>query len=169
MISTRLFRALGSLFLVLVGSTLLSGCLTVQYKEYIYTLAPDGKGTGRIIFHDIRSMDEEADNSVADYTKLVNEYIKGKEFEEQNPLFTNVKKRLYEDKGRLMGEITFEFLTPEDVGLYRYKGEGPWMYHTEAMNNLSSERYDTTNGNHGGDRMPAVSYTHLTLPTICSV
>jgi hypothetical protein len=158
----RLIRSLGLLLLVAAGSTLLGGCLTVQQKEYIFTLKPDGKGTGRIIFHDIRSMEEEGDNSVADYTKLVNDYIKGKEFDESNPLYSNIKKRLFEDKGRLMGEITFDFETPEDVGLFRYQGKGPWMYYTEAMNNLSSERYESSNGTLGGEKMPVLFWEEKT-------
>lgn len=156
MLPARIVSSLRLLLLVVVGSSLLGGCLTVDQKEYIFTLTPDGKGKGRIIFHDIRSMDEESDNSVADYTKLVNDYIKGKEFDEQNPLYTNIKKRLYEEKGKLMGEITFDFETPDDVGLFRYQGKGPWMYYTEAMNNLSSEQYASTNGVRGSDRMPVI-------------
>ncbi|HVZ39551.1 MAG TPA: hypothetical protein VHI13_09760 [Candidatus Kapabacteria bacterium] len=147
--------ALSALLLFL--SVAAAGCLSADHKEVILTVKPDGSGSGRVVFHDIVSMEEGGkDVSVADYTELISTYYKGRKFEDYYPQYSNFKKRLFEEDGKLSGEITFDFGNYEDAGLFRYKGQGPWMYHVGVKSEFAAERYDTSNGTLGGETMPVV-------------
>ena len=151
--------------IAVLASTAVSGCLMVANKEYLFRVRPDGSGQGRITFENISSVQEneaEQDQAIKDYTQLLNEYLKGRKFEGENPAYQNVKKRLYEQDGKLYGEVTFDFLTYEDVGLFRLNGAGPWMYHTGALNGASIEQLDTSNGTYGGAHMPVVFWNEAT-------
>ena len=158
-------RALLLAVAALASASLLGGCLTAEKKEYVYTLKSDGSGTGRILFRNIGSADEQeagTDNSTADYTQLINDYLKGTKFEDQHPSYTNVRKRLYEHGGQLHGEITFDFESYEQIGLYRHNGSGPWMYYAGSLEGISVEQIDTTNGSFAGARMPVVFWPEKT-------
>ena len=134
-----------------------SGCLTAERKELIFTVKPDGSGSGRITFYNIMSVEEEGkDASLGDYTELINRYLKGTKFEDFYPLYMNLKKRLYEENGRLNGELTFDFGHYEDVGLYRYQDKGPWMYFIGVKSDFGVERYDTSTGTVPSEQMPLV-------------
>ena len=153
------------LLTLLLSSLSLGGCLMVEGKEYLFLVRPDGSGQGRIRFENISSVQEsetEQDQATKDYTQLVTEYIKGKKFEEENPAYYNVKKRLYEEDGKLFAEVTFDFASYEDVGLFRLNGAGPWMYHTGTLNGITVEQFDTSNGTYGGATMPVVFWNEGT-------
>jgi len=144
---------------VLIASVSLGGCLMVEKKEYQFLVRPDGSGQARIIFENISSAQEndtDQDHATKDYTRLLTDYVKGKRFESDNPSYYNVKKRLYEEDGKLNGEVTFDFLSYEDVGLYRLEGAGPWMYHVAGRSGATVEQFDTSNGVFGGPSMPVV-------------
>ena len=66
----------------------------------------------------------------------------------------NVKKRLFEENGMLIGEIAFTFDSLAAVRLFRYDEESPIMYF--AGNPLSSEQLVETDGAFGRDWMPVV-------------
>ncbi|MBC8145281.1 MAG: hypothetical protein H7X80_06815 [bacterium] len=152
------------LLLVASGITM-TGCLMIERKEYLFLVREDGSGQGRIMFDNIASVQEsetDQDQATKDYTQLLNEYIKGKKFEEENPSYMNVKKRLFEKDGKLHGEVTFEFLSYEDVGLFRLDGVGPWMYHTGVLNGVTVEQLDSSNGTYGGARMPVIFWKEPT-------
>jgi hypothetical protein len=150
-------RLLAAVLLSLACASLFGGCLTAERKEYHFTLRPDGSGTGTITFLNIMSDDEESKNvSAKDYAGLVTDFYKGKKFEEQNPSYSNVRKRLYEKDGKLNAEITFDFLSYEDAGLYRHEGKGPWMFFSGSSAAMTVEHYDTANGTYGGERMPVI-------------
>jgi hypothetical protein len=135
----------------------MSGCLTAERKEYQFHVNPDGSGTGTITFYNLMSADEESKNmSAKDYQGMINDFYKGKKFEEQNPAFGNVRKRIYEKDGVLNGEITYDFLNYEDAGLYRYQGKGPWMYYPASPGSMSTEHFDSTNGQYISDRFPII-------------
>jgi hypothetical protein len=158
-ISLRLSSRLYVPFVALVASLSLVGCLTVESKEYHFLVRADGSGQARIVFENIASVQEgdaEQDQATKDYTTLLTEYVKGRRFESDNPAFTNVRKRLFEQDGKLFGEVTFDFLSYEDVGLFRLNGAGPWMYHTGAQSGMTMEQFDTSNGTFGGPKMPVV-------------
>jgi hypothetical protein len=141
----------------LLCSILLGGCLTAERKEYRFVVRPDGSGTGQVTFFNIMSTEEDGRNvSARDYHDLVVGFLKGNRFEERNPALGNVRKRLFEKDGRLNGEITFDFLSYEDVGLFRYKGTGAWMFYPTGSTSLMSGEYENSNGEFGGEKMPVV-------------
>jgi hypothetical protein len=144
-------------------SLLLGGCLTAEQKEYHFLVKPDGSGSGELVFHNIMSLEEDGTNkSAQDYYELVTSFLKGTKFEEQNPALGNVRKRLFEKDGQLQAEVLFDFLSYEDVGLYRYQGTGPWMFHPSTSSKFSSETFQSSNGEFAGDKMPVVFWPETT-------
>lgn len=167
-------RYLPALFLALFSALAMAGCLTAEKKEYKIKLNPDGSGTGTITFYNIVSAEEDSsDVSVRDYTELVNQYLKGKKFEDGHPAYTNVRKRLYERDGKLTGEIIFDFSSPDLVGLYRYKDKGTWVYYmgySSSANDMSVEKFESSSGEPAGDRIPLIFWpegtTDFTVTTL---
>ncbi|MEP7220196.1 MAG: hypothetical protein ABI876_14830 [Bacteroidota bacterium] len=150
--------------LIAACSLALSGCLTAEYKESIYRVRPDGSGSGVITYYNVTSsLEEGKDNSVHDYNDLVSKYIKGTKFEDNYPLLLNLKKRLVEREGKLVGEITFDFAHYEDVGLYRYQDKGPWMYFIGSTSEIAVERFDSSNGAGPTSQMPVVFWPDTTM------
>ena len=146
----------------------LTGCLTVGEKEYQFKLLTDHSGTAVIRFIDIGSESEDTtDTSREDFDHLIEFYLRGTEFEEQNPGFRDVRKRLYEDEGRLVGEIQFAFDSLETVKLFRFDGKSPYMYYVGT--DFVSEELAETNGIYDSNIMPVVFWpsgtTEFTLRT----
>lgn len=140
----------------------MSGCLTSEFKELRITLNDDGKsGKGSVLFTDISS--EQGDDTVSvateDFNSLIADYVDGKSFETANPGLENIRKRLFVQNGKLMGEITFEFDDISAVGLYRHKGEGQYLYYTLADGYFTSGQYASSNGSYGGEKMPIVFWS----------
>lgn len=132
-----------------------AGCLTVESKEYRITLRPDLTGEATITFVNILSESEDtSDVSADDFTQLIQFYYEGAQFEEDNPGFRNVRKRLYERDGKLMGEVAFSFDSIAAVRLFRYDADSPFMYF--AGSPLSAEELVETNGTRGPDWLPVV-------------
>ncbi|MER3524697.1 MAG: hypothetical protein C4326_11730 [Ignavibacteria bacterium] len=141
-----------SLFLALVA---LNGCLTVEYKEYRFTLKNGQPGEATIRFINILSeSDDTTDITRDDFQTLLETYLSGNKLERDNPGFRNMKKRLYEDKGMLCGEISFTFDSLSAVRLFKFDACSPYMYY--ASNPLSSETLVETNGIVGEQWMPIV-------------
>jgi hypothetical protein len=153
------------LFLLLFSSLLMGGCLRAERMETTFTVKPDGSGTARIVYENFTSAQDSADaedRMTEDYTELINGFLKGNDFEERNPSYLNVKKRLYEEDGKLNGEITFEFASYEDVGLFRLDNKGMWMFYPGQGGHPDMERFDSANGRFGGNRMPVVFWPEET-------
>src|SRR5258706_16058896 len=97
----------------LLAFVFLSGCLSAEHKETRITLNDDGKsGSGKITFTNIVSEPDDStkDNSKDDFNKsLITEYYQGRKIEEANKGIKNVKKRLFLDGDKLMGEVTFDY------------------------------------------------------------
>ncbi len=147
-------RLLGFL-LVLSTAALFSGCLTVETKEYLIKLKNGQSGEATIRFINILSeSDDTTDITQEDFQTLIETYVRGNKLERDNPGFRNVKKRLYEEKGVLCGEITFTFDTLSAVRLFKFDKDSPYMYY--ASNPLSSETLVETNGILGELWMPVV-------------
>lgn len=147
----RLVQLLGLASLVIS----LSGCLTVEFKEYYIKLKNGQSGEATIRFINIVSeSDDTTDITKDDFQTLIETYMNGNKFERDNPGFRNVKKRLYEEKGMLCGEITFTFDTLATVRLFKFDKDSPYMYY--ASNPLSSETLIETNGIVGEPWMPVV-------------
>lgn len=131
------------------------GCLTVAEKEYHFKLLTDHSGTATIRFIDIGSESEDTtDTSQEDFDHLVVYYLRGTQFEEQNPGFHNIRKRLYEDDGKLVGEIQFTFDSLEAVNLFRFDAASPYMYYVGT--DFFSEELAETNGIYKRDIMPVI-------------
>ena len=74
---------------------LLSGCLTVETKEYHIKLKNDTSGEAAIKFINILSeSDDTTDITKDDFEQLIDLYLSGNKLEKDNPGFRNVKKRL---------------------------------------------------------------------------
>jgi len=63
-----------------------------------------------------------------------------------------IQKRLYIEDGKLCGVIAFEFDKYSDVGFYRYKGKGPFMF----FFNAGDETFIDSNGELAGENFPVV-------------
>lgn len=111
------------------------------------------------------------DVSAQDYGELVNTYVLGNRFDETNPELRNVKRRLYEENNVLNGEVTFDFDALSAVGLYRYQGRGPYMFHVGARSDVATERFESSNGMLGTERMPVVFWpdTARTFTIVASI
>ncbi len=143
-----------TLILVFTAVTL-TGCLTVETKEYRIKLRSDHSGEATIKFFNILSeSDDTTDIAADDFQQLIEFYLEGSQLEKENPGFRNVKKRLYEDDGVLVGEVTFAFDSLNAVRLFRYETSGPLMYF--VGNPLSSEQFIESNGTRGPDWLPVI-------------
>jgi hypothetical protein len=156
----RFFRA-ETYLLLLITAIFFSGCLSADHKETRLTLNADGKsGSGKIIFTNIVSEPDDStkDNSKDDFNKsLITEYYQGRKIEEANKGMHNVHKRLYLEGDVLMAEITFDFDDITQLGFYRYKGEGPYMYYTISDGYFTSGQFEATNGSYGDEKnMPVI-------------
>ena len=145
-------------FVLLFCSSLLTGCLTAEFKDIRLKLNADGKsGTGVMLFTGISSSPGDTlDLSADDFRSLIDEYYLGKKIESENKGMKNVKKRLFMKDGALCGEVTFEFDNVTDLGIYQHNGVGPYMYYTVADGFFTSGQYETSNGTYAGEKMPLV-------------
>ena len=135
--------------------SLLTGCLTVETKEYHIRLTNDHSGEATIKFINILSeSDDTTDITKDDFQQLIDTYVGGNKLEKDNPGFHNVKKKLNEEKGVLVGEISFSFDSLSAVRMFKFDKDSPYMYY--ASNPLSSETLVETNGIQGEQWMPMV-------------
>ncbi len=149
------FSSIRNLILCCLLSLSLISCLTVESKEYRIKLRSDHSGEATIKFINILSeSDDTLDISTDDFHQLMEFYIEGTQLEEENPGFQNVKKKLYEQNGVLVGEVSFTFDSLASVHLFRFDRSSPYMY--LAGSPLSREQLLETNGATGPDWMPVV-------------
>lgn len=144
------------LYVFIVCSALLFfGCLTVDSKEYQIKLNTDHSGEATIRFMNITSeTDDSVDISRQDFQQLLEYYVSGEKFEKDNPEFHNIKKRLYESNGMLVGEVSFTFDSLSSMRIFQYDKDCPYMYF--AGNQTSTEHVIETNGTLGPQWMPVV-------------
>jgi hypothetical protein len=137
---------------------LFSGCLTADKKEVHLILNDDGKsGSGKIVFSGIASSPGDSVSAIdEDFNTLIAEYYQGRKIELANPGMNNVHKKLYRKEGKLVGEIDFDFDNVSDLGIYRYKNGGPYMYYTVSEGFLTSGQYESSNGTYLGDKFPII-------------
>jgi hypothetical protein len=151
-----------------VLSILITGCLTVEKKEYTFEMKDNDSGTLTIKFINILSMkDDTADISAIDFEELTTSYIEGDQVETDYENAVVRSKRLFEENGVLCGEVIIDFLDLKSVGLFQYDAKSPYMFNVSSF--LESETFLTANGDYGGDIMPVVfwpkSLETLTLTT----
>ena len=142
----RLIALLG----VTAFAILLSGCLGTQYKEYRFRVKADGSGEGTVRFVNIVSQDEDdRDVSFKDFATLVTDYLDGTSFESDNPGYHVTGKRLLEENGVLVGEVSFTFTSLDSVGFLTVPNCAcaPIFY----LMGQSQETYVESNGRHSGE------------------
>ncbi len=138
--------------------TVLSGCLTAEKKEVHITINDDGvSGSGKIIFTGISSSPGDSLEVVnEDFNSLIAEYYQGRKIELENKGWKNVHKKLYQQDGKLMAEIDFDFNDISDLAFFRYKNTGPWMLYTVADGFFTSGQYESSNGTYLGEKLPVI-------------
>jgi hypothetical protein len=92
-----------------------------------------------------------------DFRHLLDFYLYGTAIEEENPGLRNVRKRLLEENGVLVGELSFEFDSLSTVRLFRYDATSPYMYYVGQE--MFSEEVVETNGTLGGEQMPVLFWS----------
>lgn len=140
-----------ALFVVAVS---LTGCLSSEKKEYSYKVNGDGSGSGKIKFVNIISQkDDGKDVSFSDFGELVDKYLNGEQFETDNPNLVVTDKKLYEEDGKLMGEVTFTFKSLSDINFIIEPGCdcSPIFYPMSTF----SETFESSNGTYLGENSSA--------------
>ncbi|MBN2460484.1 MAG: hypothetical protein JXB60_02660 [Candidatus Cloacimonetes bacterium] len=134
---------------VILAAIVITGCLTTETKEYRFKINQDGSGEGKIKFINIVSEeDEEQDVSFNDFGELISDYMEGHTFETDNPHYEVLDKRLYEENGVLVGEVSFKFVHADSVGFLRNTDCdcAPLLYYLGSL----SETLLETNGEYLG-------------------
>lgn len=139
-----LLGALSLLFLV-------SSCLTCETKEYTFALTGKGQGTLTIKYKNIfsKNNDEEltpSEELEKDYEELISDYIQGDQLLSTFPEAKLVSRKLYQENGKLNGEVVYEFSTIGQVHLFQTDSKGPYMY---LLNAFSFETVQKSNGLQG--------------------
>jgi hypothetical protein len=168
-------RSLSRLLIVaLAGALFVSGCIQVEKKEYRFKLKEDGSGEGTIRFVNIVSTDDNSqDVSFKDYAELVTDYMQGTKLDDDMPKLHLTGKKLIEENGVLVGEVTFTFGSLDSAGLYRASDCKccPLLYFVKTSN--GSETVTETNGKivDGVAESPFLTWdsgtTELTFKTSC--
>lgn len=158
---------LGSALLAII-IIMMSGCLTVEQKEYTFEFT--GKNSGVLIIKYINiysEMDDSVDVSEVDFDQLINKYLNGHEIENLYPAATNVRKRIFEENGRLCGEVKMDFNDITAVKLFQLNKKSPIMFNISGL--IDTESFVESNGTYGGENMPVVFWDKklkkLTLTT----
>lgn len=159
----NLFKGLAIIFSIIM----LSGCLTVEKKDYKYEILKDGKVRLTINYYNIVSQDDDEMNvSFKDFGELVTDYLEGNKILDNYPGATIVSKELFEKDGTLCAKAVLEFPDLESAKIKQYKGKGPLMYYMGAF----SETFESSNGENGGDNFPVIFWDEdkkeLTFSTI---
>lgn len=140
-------KLIQSVALALLCAALLSGCLSIERKEYTYKLKPDGSGEGVIRYVNITSTEDDGkDVSFKDFAELVTDYIEGTKFEDDHPALRVTSKSLTEENGVLVAEIKFTFTSPDSAGFLMRPNCSccPVMYFVKS--DANSETITETNG-----------------------
>jgi len=138
----------------------ISGCLTVETKEYHFSLKKDKSGEATVKFVNIMSDTKDSVSTPdTDFQDLVDNYVNGDKMSEEFPNVKNVTKRLYEEDNQLCGEVKFEFDDITKLKFYKYKETAPWCYYlTVSPLGLlgGNEAFFSSNGTYGGEGMPII-------------
>lgn len=135
----------------------LSGCLTTEYKEFTINLKKDGSGSMTIKYINIMSQkDNDKDVSQKDFGELITDYYQGDKVLNDYPDARLIKTDLFEENNALCGIAVIEFDKLEDIKIYKYDDNSPYMI------NISSYDFIESNGTHGGDYMPIIFFDKKT-------
>lgn len=136
------------IILIAVLAFFISSCLTVEQKKYVFEFTGTNSGTLTITYVNLFSqMDDSLDISEEDFDELIEDYINGTSIEDDYPLATNIKKRLYEENGKLNGEVTMDFTSLDAVRLYQFDKKSPITFNVGQS--IDSESLESSNGTLG--------------------
>ncbi len=139
----------------------LSGCLTVEKKEYTFELTGDNSGRLTIRYINIMSsMDDGNDVSESDFEELINSYVEGNELEDEYPLATVVSKRLYEQNEQLCAEVMIDFPDLASVKLHQFDPASGYLY--ALCQGLHTESFVSTNGVFASEDVPVIMWPSKT-------
>lgn len=151
--------------LLLLLAVFVSSCLTTEYKEYRFKFNADGSGSGSIKYVNIVSQeDEEKDVSFSDFGEVIDDYLEGTTFEDENPTFSVTNKELFEENGVLCGRVEFTFESFSDAGFVNFVGCecAPILYYMGSL----SETFSESDGKYLGDseslEFPVISWNNGT-------
>lgn len=139
-------------------TVLLSSCLTVENKEYVFELTGPDKGTLTIKYINIMSSLEDGQNVAAsDFQELIHTYLEGDQLEQDYPDASGITKDLFIENGVLCAKVIIEFTALSDVRLYQFQGKGPIMFNIKSA--YDGDEFESTNGEYGGEIMPVVFWS----------
>ncbi|MBI5324704.1 MAG: hypothetical protein HZB41_05445 [Ignavibacteriae bacterium] len=149
------------ILVLIIGLIFINGCLTVEKKEYKVKITGPNSGKGTIKYINIVSQkDDGKDVSMKDFAELITDYIEGDKIQNDFPGIKNVNKRIFEEKGVLCAEFTFDFDSLHRIKLFKYDKDSPYMLLVkESFNN---EEYVESNGEYNINNMPIVFWNKNT-------
>lgn len=142
-----------------------SSCLTTEYKEYRFKFNADGSGSGSVKFVNIVSQeDDEKDVSFTDFGEVIDNYLQGNTFEDENPTYVVTNKEIFEENGVLCGRIEFTFSNYADAGFVNFVGCdcAPILYYMGSLSETFSESDGEHLGNEEGKDFPVISWANGT-------
>ncbi len=148
-------RLIYSVVCLIVFSFVVSGCLTVEKKEYKIHLTGKTSGNGTIKYVNILSQKEnEKDVSMKDFAELITDYIQGDKVNNDFQGIKIINKKVFEENGVLCAEFSFEFDSLKHMKIFQYDKDSPYML--LIQNSYSSEAYDSSNGEYNLDSLPII-------------
>ena len=149
-------RKILALTSIVIIAAMLTGCLECEKKSYTWNFTSPNSGTLTVKYINIESNINNKDTELKpevqmqnDFNDLKNRFVDGTEAEHDFPDAKFISKRLFEEDGKLCGEIVFEFDEISQVKLYRHNNSGPFMF-------FSSDSVISGNGIAGPKYMPVV-------------
>lgn len=131
--------------LVAIFAFCMVSCLTVEKKHYVFEFTDKNSGTLTITYMNIFSqIDDSTDISEQDFNELIDSWVLGSSVENNYPLATNFRKRLYEENGQLYGEIKMDFEDLSAVRLFRYDKKSPVSLNLSQA--IDNETFINSNG-----------------------
>lgn len=135
----------------------LAGCLTCERKEYSFQLTGENSGKLTIKYVNIFSnLVDSAAELTSDYEELVYMWLDGDKLENDFPQARKFRKRLFEENGKLCGEVTMVFDDLSKVRLHRSESDNRYLFAMSDVND-DGEVFWHSNGNYE-DETPVISW-----------
>ena len=115
---------------ILLSST---GCLEVEKVSYTFDLS---SMSAEVLYVGIRS--DSADNVEEDFKQLMGEFVNGNKLETENLGWNIQSKELFEEDGKLMGKVKFNFRALDNVKIYQHDKKSPYIFCDNEQTVLSS-------------------------------
>jgi len=150
-----------SILILITAIIFISGCLTVEKKEYKVKLTGPTSGRGTIKYINIVSQkDDGKDVSMKDFAELITDYIEGDKVKNDFPGISNVNKKIFEENGVLCAEFSFDFDSLHQIKLFKYDTDSPYMLMVKES--FSNEEYEESDGEYNINNMPIIFWKKFT-------